>query len=56
MMITVPLFFDRMQNVEATCQKFQKYYQTGGKPHIFKMPCVSNGLTDEQIHSLIHDV
>lgn len=33
---TDPLFSDRMQNMEATCQMFKKYEQTRVKPHLSK--------------------
>lgn len=55
-MTTDPLFYDRMQNIEAKCQKFQMYEQTGGKAHISKCHFVSHSLNDRQIHTLNHDV
>lgn len=35
-MTTDLLFYDRMQNMEAMCQRFQKFEQTGVEPHISK--------------------
>lgn len=53
---TDPLFSDRMQNMEATCQMFKKYEQTGVKPHLSKCLndkepytepwCLSKGVAD----------
>ncbi len=46
-----PLLYDRMQNMEATWQKCQKFEQTGGKlPHFLNVMSVSS--SQWQTHTL----